>query len=407
MFDSAKLMGGDILLSRHRGLRSSAIRWVTRSKYSHAAIAGNSFLFVEAVGTGVRGFQINEVVVRNPSNVRVLRIDDNVADAVNIRKNAAVQAATFSHSEYWTTGALTSVFPELPMSHGSRYFCSHLVSLCFPSGLHSSQAKGASKILPDDFLFWPVTDVTNDVLREQQSIRGSGLVFYDSSSAPVAMDPFVSIMQSVYYRTRDMYLSYGLPDPGGFQQAIAALIDIEDRSLAAALDKAIMAALSDSDFLGMYSQNFSSGIEVVLRYMRQVKEVLELPASSNMASRLRRRAIANLLARIKHDYSVVSDGFPDLLASSEVLSMGSKLTGLGTFRYVSQLQRNDHALFEYTRAALGQLIRVLEAALRNEQNLAEIIQNAWNELHAATDRLHEYAKDLVLAEASGAEFPTF
>lgn len=407
LFDSAKLVGGDILLSRHRGLRSTAIRWVSRSKYSHAAIALNSFSFVEAVGIGVRCFQINEVAVRNLSNVRVLRINDSVADAVKIRRDAALRAGTFFHSEYWMAGALASTFPELTMSHGSRYFCSHLVALCFPSALYSCQTIRASKTLPDEFLSWPVTEVTNDVLREQRSSRRHGQVFYDSSKTPVGMDPFVSAMQSVYYQTRDSFLSFGLPDPGGFQQAIAALIHIADRSKAAALDKAIMSAWAKSDFLAMYSQNVNSAIDLVLRYMMEVKEVLELPASSNMACRLRNRLITNLFARMRHDYSVLSGGFPDLLAFSDVLSLGSKMTGLRTFRYISQLQRNDHALVEYTRAALEPLIGVLEAALRNEEKLAYIVQNAWNGVHAATDRLNVYAENLVLAEESGGDLPTF
>ena len=61
------MQAGDVVLFRGSGLASRAIRWLTKSPYSHAALV---FLFegrvycLEAVGSGVRLSLISEVLAR-------------------------------------------------------------------------------------------------------------------------------------------------------------------------------------------------------------------------------------------------------------------------------------------------------------------------------------------------------
>lgn len=80
-FDIAKLEPGDILLSRipmnlhdTSTWDSHLIQSLTRSRFSFAALHLGNGLFIEAVGSGVARLPLWKAGVRDPGNVRVLRL---------------------------------------------------------------------------------------------------------------------------------------------------------------------------------------------------------------------------------------------------------------------------------------------------------------------------------------------
>jgi len=130
--NSSKLLPGDILLCTDPDSPvSKAIRRATQSRYSHAAIFIGNGGFVEAVGSGVRRFLIDSTAVRNPENVRFLRLKDTVPNARSLAEGAGRKAENYVARRYWVPGAVAARVPGVNLKRRGKFFCSQLVAQAF------------------------------------------------------------------------------------------------------------------------------------------------------------------------------------------------------------------------------------------------------------------------------------
>ncbi len=129
------LRAGDILLSTvPLAATSIAIRVGTVSRFSHAAICTDPPFFVEAVSSGTRTFSIRRFGVRNPKWVAMLRLRDDLDNALQRAHAAAQRADTFILRHYWLDGALLALTKRLHARRRDELFCSHLVALAYRDG---------------------------------------------------------------------------------------------------------------------------------------------------------------------------------------------------------------------------------------------------------------------------------
>lgn len=340
--------------------------------------------FVEAVSLGARGFSIDEVAIRSLDNVRVLRLKDDVPYARELREAAAVYAGSRLLSEYWTTGALLSVDPEATLPQRSRYFCSHLVAQAYyDAGLRSG--KDPSKTLPNDFLAWPVIDVTKDILRQERSTPGIRRTFYDAPKVESAHDPLVKVSQAVCRRVRETFLAHGLGEPGNFQETLAALLVIKDSSTAAAIDCAFLSALNKTGFKEYFHKAIVNEYQSFFYDMDWVAKLVKLLTvrRSKLAARLCEKFVANRLNALKRHYAAYSSdsklcetAVSDL--ASSIYSLSSEIpwktfsgafleaherTGLEAYRVIALMLQDLDEGREFGRQGLGHLINLLEASV--------------------------------------------
>lgn len=95
VFDSTKLLPGDIVLEMGAGIRSKAIAAAVGGDYSHALIWVGGTDFIEVVRQGTRVISFARVVVARPDSWMVLRFPDR-----RIASNAALEARQIAHKGY-------------------------------------------------------------------------------------------------------------------------------------------------------------------------------------------------------------------------------------------------------------------------------------------------------------------
>jgi hypothetical protein len=128
----ANLQAGDILLSTNPdSIESMGIKAATRSPFSHAAICDGSLNFYEAADNDVLNFNYMRFGISSKDNVRVLRLKSNVEDHRSIALSAAHAAERYREREYWTPGAIASVFRFHVPNNREGFFCSFLVAHCY------------------------------------------------------------------------------------------------------------------------------------------------------------------------------------------------------------------------------------------------------------------------------------
>lgn len=241
-FDVDRIRRGDILLTASPGaLRSEAIRRVTRSNYSHAAICVAHGLFIEAVGPGVTHFAIQKFAARRRENVRVLRLHDTVDDRAQIADKAGRRADAYLALRYWPRGALLSILKTPSTEHTSSFFCSHLVAQAYREANCDLQAdRNPDKVYPGAiFESELLADVTDTVLQEQTPVPYMRWDFLEASRPATPHQREVEVLQRIGDLVADQFDRHGEPRPDGFLNAIVALVTIDDDARASQLDEAI------------------------------------------------------------------------------------------------------------------------------------------------------------------------
>jgi uncharacterized protein YycO len=166
-FDTSKLRRGDILLSTHStSVTSKFIRFVTRSRYSHAAICFDSPFFIEAVGTGVSYFHIGKYFVKDKKRIAILRLKNSSKRRSTIAESAAEESSFFVGKKYSIFGYI-QLQKQKPRSLANTTFCSHLVANCYAiAGLYLLPHKALHRVSPNDLTkSGLLEDVTNQVLQ--------------------------------------------------------------------------------------------------------------------------------------------------------------------------------------------------------------------------------------------------
>jgi len=181
-FDLTRLAAGDIILSTAPfavtipALKSFAIRLLTWSPISHAAMVIDRGHLVEAVGDGVLRLSLSGALIDPAQQVRVLRLKEEFGWPSVAAQAAAVAEQSVSHS-YATIAALCSLFAKLPGPSEHEHFCSHLVAQSYEAaGVKLVEPTIAGKTIPRHFLQTPKLQlITADVLHEAvEGVEGCG-----------------------------------------------------------------------------------------------------------------------------------------------------------------------------------------------------------------------------------------
>jgi len=76
ILDMNKLKKGDVFLTAQRGLVSKAVRNFTNSEYSHAILYVGHVSYIHSDSQGVHSDNIQRLIFEKPSNVKILRPND-------------------------------------------------------------------------------------------------------------------------------------------------------------------------------------------------------------------------------------------------------------------------------------------------------------------------------------------
>lgn len=166
---NSNLKVGDIILMRGTAKHSKIIAKVTKGHYSHAMIALENGVFLEAItGSGVQKTSLLRVSFKDKSDFIVLRC---------IFPNELITSTTLSYIsknhlkyqgyKYSITGAIFSVIPLGKNKNPKGFFCSHLVASMYKDAGILLLDKAAHKITPNDLINSPLLeDITEQVVFE-------------------------------------------------------------------------------------------------------------------------------------------------------------------------------------------------------------------------------------------------
>ena len=120
--DLSKLQAGDIIFNRSSNPLSLAIRAQDGGPFSHALIYVGDGLFIEAVRTGSRVIGAFRLLVPDPDDWQLARIDDGALAA-----SAATQARNLAHRPYNVAGIIRIALSGEPAGEVGL-FCSQLIA---------------------------------------------------------------------------------------------------------------------------------------------------------------------------------------------------------------------------------------------------------------------------------------
>lgn len=164
---NSDLKVGDIILVRGAKTHSKIIAKMTNGHFSHAMIALENGVFLEAItGSGVQKTSGIKVSFKSLSNVSVLRCifpDEQTQASVltYINKNfPGYQGRKYSYQ-----GAVKSIAKSSSDNTNGGYFCSHLVASIYSDAGFSLLNKPTYKITPNDLLKSEhLQDITEQVI---------------------------------------------------------------------------------------------------------------------------------------------------------------------------------------------------------------------------------------------------
>jgi hypothetical protein len=277
VLDPSALRIGDIILSTvPTDFISRAIRAVTSSDYSHAAIYAEGASLIEAVGIGVRRVMAGRLAIRDLSSVKVLRLrDDAVYNAPEICQRAGNEAAKHVRDKYHTLGAILSVVPSWSADSRRAFFCSHLVVHSFNvAGLELLPGISVDKAVPGALIGSPLLkDVTRCVLVESKASPHLPHSFVDGDEGDLIDSPHareIAATRALLKALGTHFVQAGLKEPETIEEAIFGLAVKLRGSDGELVDKAFTTALFESGFLQAISDAFND-----FEFSRKVDQYIE------------------------------------------------------------------------------------------------------------------------------------
>ncbi|MES2918755.1 MAG: YiiX/YebB-like N1pC/P60 family cysteine hydrolase [Pseudomonadota bacterium] len=129
ILDISRLEVGDIILTAQDGLISKAVRFVTKSDYSHAMLYVGDCSVIHSDGNGVHSKNPQRMLFDEPTYAEVLRL------AVKPDLSAIQRACSFARSqigrEYSVPDAIMAKTRPVSARESNRQFCSRLVAQAF------------------------------------------------------------------------------------------------------------------------------------------------------------------------------------------------------------------------------------------------------------------------------------
>jgi Permuted papain-like amidase enzyme, YaeF/YiiX, C92 family len=289
---------GDILLSTDPdSFQSMAIRTATRSPFSHASIYDGNLNFYEAIGHGVVNFNYLRFGIHSKDNVRVLRLKQNIPNSSNIARSAAVAAEKYREREYWTPGAVATLFKlSIPNQEG-RLFCSFLVAQSYEdAGFRLCKTLNSHQVHPGDILRADnLEDLTDDlVIRLEDWDKRPCLIDVPSPVDSECRD--TPSIQLTYARSmmlreiRPWFENRGLPPPPTLDAALIYLIGDKITERQADLDVTLAAILEKHKYPTLPNFRLDRTFDDDLETWKQVP-ISVIEDSIKLHERLRRKWI--------------------------------------------------------------------------------------------------------------------
>jgi uncharacterized protein YycO len=357
LIDAGKLLPGDILLCRDPdGAVSQTIRTMTDSRYSHAAIYVGNGEFVEAIGSGVRRFLVDRTAVRNPLNVRFLRLNDG-ADARKAAAAAGKNAEAYLARRYWKKGALTAIFKNANRQHGGRFFCSHLVVQAYREAkVELIDGVEPHNVIPDDLMnSLKLQDVTAKVLLPPDAPhRWRPNELLDGPTRRTLHDEEISIQQKVDERVGALFREHGLDAPANFFDAMKVLWKLDDPEVRQRLDLPLAQILKEEGYDALpqlAKEKFERSFEqprIIRKMIAAGMDATKILEMRSYAQQLQHR----LRQRILDDESC-------LLAFESQWER----TGCATFEVMAMIRREVLEIVKDADACLRESIQLLSEAL--------------------------------------------
>jgi hypothetical protein len=253
-----KLKPGDVILTASPGQAVSVIiRAITNSDYSHAILVADHGYGVESADYGVVKFRLDRFAVRDPKNIKVLRVRDKFRTE-NLEDRAVAFASRMVTREYASKDVLTALFDRIPRMERGTFFCSQLVCSAYAAaGLRLSDRR-PEKVSPG---MLSVSHVLEEVSLDLKSVPTMSLshvpTFLDGPNMRAPVEEEVTARQEAFRRLQPVLERFGLV-AADFSSAVEQLLDSwqTERPFVLEFDQAFSEALRESGLVGLTNKIF-------------------------------------------------------------------------------------------------------------------------------------------------------
>ena len=243
LFNSS-LRVGDIILVRGAAKHSKIIAKLTNGHFSHAMIALENDIFLEAItGSGVQTTSALRVSFKDKANVIVLRcIFPNKLTETNSLEYITTHFSGYQGRNYSYKGAIASVKETGGDNTNGGYFCSHLIAAIYADSGFPLLNKPVYKITPNELLNSEVLEeVTDQVISAYSDIalrrvknKNRKINCIDGGGSTLSTD--AQNHQKLLKETAKYFTRNGLTKPQRCDQFLDILTDPKNRSFSQNLD---------------------------------------------------------------------------------------------------------------------------------------------------------------------------
>jgi hypothetical protein len=243
-FFNSNLRVGDIILVRGAAKHSKIIAKLTNGHFSHAMIALENGIFLEAItGSGVQTTSSLRVSFKDKANVVVLRcIFPNKLTETNSLEYITTHFARYQGRNYSYKGAVASVKEAGGDITKGSYFCSHLIAAIYTDAGFPLLNKPVYKITPNELLNSEVLEEVTDqvispysdiALRRVKNNKGK-INCIDGGGSTLSTD--AKNHQKLLKDTAKYFTRNGLTTPQKCDQFLDILTDPQNHSFSQKLD---------------------------------------------------------------------------------------------------------------------------------------------------------------------------
>jgi hypothetical protein len=333
VFDPDAIQPGDILLTRAPSAISLAIRKVTKTEYSHAAICIDYGHFIEAIGSGVCRFNVMAVGVRDRTNIRLLRLNRTIPNAAQVAGTAAEHAHQDLLRGYTALGAVGVVVPSPKKPDEAALFCSQLVVEAYDKVPFSLlPGKKAKKIAPGHLVDSPsLEDVTDPALRQVISTDDpTGCLDDPHPKQRLHLWEVITKLKMLGRKSIQRAAERLNANPRSFYEIELLLRDTKDQEL----DRVIVAALEATKFCETYDAKASEQSDREERFANSM-HLVKAAASGRLSS----SQLSNAITETKQAIRMFEEDLEDRRKQHSLYVGRSIKAGLKSFSLLGDLQR--------------------------------------------------------------------
>lgn len=228
---------GDIILVRGAAKHSKVIAEFTKGHFSHAMIALENGVFLEAItGSGVQRTSSLRVLFQDKSNVIVLRCNfPNKVVEQRVLTFISVNSPKYQGQKYSFNGAIQSIKSNVKIQNIEGYFCSHLIASIYADAGFPLFEELPHKITPNGLLESKfLNDITEDVIITASNTNNLNFECIDAGGTTLSQD--AKNHRQFLNKTAKYFRRNGLNIPNNVPDIILILIDKLDRENARKLD---------------------------------------------------------------------------------------------------------------------------------------------------------------------------